>query len=932
MASRESREEAGVLPGGLHNLVTGLTPHSSSSPSGSSTALPESTLDSTGAPPSQTLFNTSDFSFGPPVTSRSVSSNSGPGAPSGFTAFSKSSRSVAALAIETTKSNEFCSQHNDIPSDLNGSRTNNRIEKEVDDLNIPAGRNSTGEVGRCSTPNRLTRLLAATSSATSSRQSSYNMIPGENPYIRASVDETPLPNHLYTKGFLYGRHSDITVHAFNTSYALHRLLLDRAPFFSSALSEPWFESSAKEITLHPEEIDSNITQNAFELALKRLYGSLASPSVSTEEDEEAIGLFATGCWLEMGEIINSSVDSILRQMCPANLSDLIRVVSNNYYGAPGERLLSSAKAMLFREGWEMPIKFWDGISGDLVRDLVGGDGFYVEDEWERWLFARKLLNRRLKALAKHSHSLDSNKGKNAAQSPHSQDLRNDDHDQRQERSNGSVPASDQHDSWHHLYDHPDVAPIVRLLDGGIHYAHLTFEQLQHIQSQRDVLGNLVTPLETVTRALWMSMELRQSVVNAPETALELGLKHVNESVPPDDAEGMKRTVSGDSDRTNTSSTGWVEVDATGPQLDFDAWDTQDGPRKFWIPDADSTSVIGDTSEDRGPTTLHRIPPKCQPKGQLPPESGLCSRYVHSPNRTPTTEIARKAGEKPHLSFPSPSNCASLPKFYSYLPPYRFSVSFPSSRLLKEKKRVYSRSVWYAGSMWNIYVQKVRSSKNIQLGVYLHRAKDREGDDTVGAINGAATVDERIGQLEREMLLHRSERRAKRRQQYEAQLEIEDDSSSGGDNNAMQRSTVGSPRSTGVGGLLPRNSKPLQTAPLVLSDIPYQAYNDAADEGSASDTEDEDDEKGTAAERLAQIPALPQYTDTRPTIKTYFKIFSPSKGGRMLSVYESAPDGFNFSQSWGWKSTTLILDDGIDGSGHNRDKDGRLRFSVVLGNV
>ena len=56
------------------------------------------------------------------------------------------------------------------------------------------------------------------------------------------------------------------------------------------------------------------------------------------------------------------------------------------------------------------------------------------------------------------------------------------------------------------------------------------------------------------------------------------------------------------------------------------------------------------------------------------------------------------------------------------------------------------------------------------------------------------------------------------------------------------------------------------------------------------------------------PALSPYQDERSTIKTYFKIYSPSKGGRMLSVYESKPDDFNLSQSWGWKSSTLVVDD------------------------
>ena len=83
---------------------------------------------------------------------------------------------------------------------------------------------------------------------------------------------------------------------------------------------------------------------------------------------------------------------------------------------------------------------------------------------------------------------------------------------------------------------------------------------------------------------------------------------------------------------------------------------------------------------------------------------------------------------------------------------------------------------------------------------------------------------------------------------------------------------------------------------------------------------------------------------------------------MLSVYESAPDKFNFSQSWGWKSSTLMLDEGLlgeegdqgveqedaggeaggkvggvgDGGERRRGMkgrgDGKLRFMVVIGNT
>jgi hypothetical protein len=70
----------------------------------------------------------------------------------------------------------------------------------------------------------------------------------------ASNDAMPLPDHLYTRGLLQGRHSDITVIAFGQRYNLHRLILDRAPFFTTALSEPWIESRNKEVTLHPEAL------------------------------------------------------------------------------------------------------------------------------------------------------------------------------------------------------------------------------------------------------------------------------------------------------------------------------------------------------------------------------------------------------------------------------------------------------------------------------------------------------------------------------------------------------------------------------------------------------------------------------------------------------------------------------------------------------
>ncbi|KAK5276663.1 hypothetical protein LTR16_010849, partial [Cryomyces antarcticus] len=162
--------------------------------------------------------------------------------------------------------------------------------------------------------------------------------------------------------------------------------------------------TAKEIELHPEDIDSSITRSAFELALKRLYGA----STAGEEEGQAIGLFAVGSWLEMQDLVDASIEAMLRQMSPETLSPLIKLVTSNYYGRAGEKILASAKAMLCRDGWRMPLKFWDGIPGDIVREIVGGDGFFIDGEWDRWVLAKRLLDRRLKARAVEAGLLDPN--------------------------------------------------------------------------------------------------------------------------------------------------------------------------------------------------------------------------------------------------------------------------------------------------------------------------------------------------------------------------------------------------------------------------------------------------------------------------------------------------------------------------------------------
>lgn len=752
-----------------------------------------------------------------------------------------------------------------------------------------------------------------------------------------AVEAASLPDHLYTRGLLTGRHSDITVNAFGYPYRLHRLLLDRAHFFASALSGPWLESNSKEITLHPEDIDSNITQVTFELALKRLYGA-ANPD---EEDVEAVGLFATACWLEMPDLIDSSIEAMLRQMTPEGLAPLVRLVTSNYYGRPGDKILASAKAMLCRDGWKMPIKFWDGIPADIIREIIGGDGFFIDGEWDRWVLTKRLMDRRLKLHALEAGLVEPRNRKRVLKAPNIVNLmavRFDAVYRRNSMMGAGTP--DNLYRWITLYTHHDIEPLLVLLDEGIHYMHLNFEQLQYIRKARDVIGLPIMPEKVISNALWMQMELRQKVLIAQDSDMELGLSCSAEerqtqtrATRPAEETKPEPTTTGRGKQRSTAAHENVE-ETIDDDILSDSWDGNGKPRKFWIPSADCNIVMG---------------------GNADPVIATSSSNASRLSATIQPEDVQWASDfAANTSDTRPSSAAEdmRPIAYSHFPPFRFAVEFPNPRLLKEKKRVYSQTVFYAGSWFNVYVQRVRRGKNPQLGVYLHRAKERETEGAVATSAAVAqgSVDERIGHLEREMLL-RADRRASERRRLLArrrsgEAEVGGDGGESSGSADPDATLVGDQSSSAaVRGLLGSTSgarKSSQTDVLSGSPPDPHTLDSSYEMLEQDDDEGEEDPELAKFSRNLRMPTLPPYVDARPTIRTYFKIYSPSKGGRMLSVYESAPDTFNFSQSWGWKSSTLMLDEGLlseDGIedaegpvGGTVKRDGRLRFTIVIGNV
>ena len=808
---------------------------------------------------------------------------------------------------------------------------------------------------------------------------------------------------------------------------MHRLILDRAPFFSTAFSEPWTESNAKELTLYPQDVDSNITQESFEKTLHCIYGK----TITANTQEKAAGILATACWLELKGLIACSTTWMLRFLNPATISWPIRLVTENYYGSPGQVILTAAKAVLCRDGWEMPMEYWDNVPGDIVREVVSSDGFFVDGEWSRWLFARRLFNRRLKMQAITCNLINPHSS-GKMRVPDLSRFKSFKFDSWLRKDVSSLSeASQQSREWLSLYSHPDIEPLLYLLEDGIHYIHLSYEQLQYIRASRDFLDLPLVSEKAVTNALWSAMELRQTIQNAKAHEVELGLSvagklHTNKT------DGSP-TAAANSSQQKAAVTGKGKGKASELQYGerSDAWDLslQDSDnnsnksQKFWIPSVDSNSFVG--RDDISLMAPQLLSSQACANGNDAEMQWTSSSTAHN-----TSNFSQKDSINPAVTTSVNLGTKAQPVAYSQYPPFRFAVEFANPKLLQENKRAYSRTVFYAGSFWRIYIQRKRSTKGFQLGVYLHRAKESETED--GGLNrgsakeigdGLRTVTETIGMMERG-LFRTDQRRPSTfdsSQPYslgqpdistddDAQLLLATANLLGSTPN--QRSAYNRSMSSRYG--IPSSPSPevdrLADFMIGAEDNEYDhSYVDddyrvggpddyiidenpgRARRGSRyinfdNDDDNEDnhsDDLDTHAIRLydsssplasrqqrlpneaptqnhstirgcmrgrrlnkqllqnapapnrqlrkSQTPTLPPYVDTRPTIRTYFKIYNPSKGGRALSVYQSAPDNFNFSQSWGWKSNSMLEDEneGEDGDGDEGDEeqareDGRER--------
>lgn len=149
----------------------------------------------------------------------------------------------------------------------------------------------------------------------------------------------------------------------------------------------------------------------------------------------------------------------------------------------------------------------------------------------------------------------------------------------------------------------------------------------------------------------------------------------------------------------------LEKDISSPSI---AEDSANSPIYWPIP-SDTSLRIGDPGIVAATEGLFDHPPRAQPGRR--PISARNFFGIGNPRQTAEQILSRtRDNHAPETG--------RMQKWISN-EPFRFSVEFWGIESLKEKTRLYSHTIWYAGSCYNVYIQAVRK-KGLQLGVYLQR--------------------------------------------------------------------------------------------------------------------------------------------------------------------------------------------------------------------
>ncbi|CAA3011387.1 BTB domain-containing [Olea europaea subsp. europaea] len=204
--------------------------------------------------------------------------------------------------------------------------------------------------------------------------------------LRAQLDcnLTSLCDHIQLEGFNNGAFSDVIVHAMDSVYHLHRLILSRSSYFRNMLQGPWKEANAPVLTLHVD--DTNVDGEAMSIALAYLYGH--HPKLN---ENNAFRVLAVASFLDLQDLCTICTDFIISELWTSNFLAYQVFAENQDYGIHGERVRNACWGYLCQSGARELKEVLPKLSPQTLHALLTSDELWVPSEEKRFELALFIL-------------------------------------------------------------------------------------------------------------------------------------------------------------------------------------------------------------------------------------------------------------------------------------------------------------------------------------------------------------------------------------------------------------------------------------------------------------------------------------------------------------------------------------------------------------
>ncbi|XP_065175515.1 germ cell-less protein-like 1 [Sycon ciliatum] len=173
--------------------------------------------------------------------------------------------------------------------------------------------------------------------------------------------------YIYSKLFLDGTGSDVTIVALGRDWHLHRVYLCQADYFASMFNGPWKESESQRVEI--DIVDENITEEA----LSTVFGSLYS-DVLKLAPTEVPGVLAGASMFRL--------ENLLLEVCGFMLETLKSSTVCTYHEAARMYGLSDIKTRL--DDWlllnlmqSMSVEFFRNLGAELLKHLLRDVDLFV---------------------------------------------------------------------------------------------------------------------------------------------------------------------------------------------------------------------------------------------------------------------------------------------------------------------------------------------------------------------------------------------------------------------------------------------------------------------------------------------------------------------------------------------------------------------------